>query len=277
MPILTPMKAALIRSRFLLLAFVMATTVTVGLVSDLAPAAAADAVFCRGQEATIVGTADSDAIFGTDGPDVIHGLGGDDVIYGLEGPDIICGGGGNDVIHGGKASDRLFGGSGDDELRGGRGNDRIRGKAGTDTAKGGWGSDVCKTEDESNCELNKRWGHDPDDWLPLLDQYFGDIGETANARIILGCESTGQPFILGPETQHGRAMGLFQFIPSTWDQWNPETPTWAGESPFHPEANIATARRLYDAYVDWDGRWGWTPWSCKRLLEPPGDTASEPP
>jgi len=264
------MRAALTRSRFSLLAFMMATTVIAGVAGDLAAAAADPPVFCRDWEATIVGTDGSDAIFGTDGPDVIHGLGGNDLIYGLEGRDIICGGKGADELHGGKASDRLFGGPGDDVLRGGRGNDRLRGKAGIDTTKGGSGSDVCKAEDETNCELNKRWGHDPDDWLPLLEEYFGDIGETANARIILGCESTGQPFIRGPKTEHGRAKGLFQFIPSTWDQWNPETAEWAGESPFHPEANIATARRLYDAYVDWDGRWGWTPWSCKRLLEPPG-------
>ena len=270
MPILTPMTAALTRSRFSLLAFVMATTVVVGLAADLAPAEAADPVFCRDWEATIVGTDGPDEIFGTENADVIHGLGGDDVIYGLEGQDIICGGGGADEIHGGKANDRLFGGTGDDILRGGRGNDRIFGKSGTDVVRAGTGSDVCRAEDETNCELNKRWGHHPDDWLPLLDEYFGDIGESANARIILGCESTGEPFILGPETKHGRAMGLFQFIPSTWDKWNPETPVWAGESSFHPEANIATARRLYDAYVDWDGRWGWTPWSCKRLLDPPG-------
>lgn len=254
----------------MLLAFAMAATVSVGVVAELAPAAAAAPVFCRDWEATIVGTDGPDVLVGTSGRDVIHGLGGDDVIRGLGGGDVICGGGGNDLIRGNSGGDRIYGGTGDDDLRGGKGHDRIFGKTGTDLAKAGSGSDVCKAENESSCELDKRWGHDPDDWLPLLEEYFGDIGETANARIILGCESTGEPFILGPETEHGRAMGLFQFIPSTWDKWNPETPRWAGESPFHPEANIATARRLYDAYVDWDGRWGWTPWSCNRLLDPPG-------
>ncbi|MCP3973274.1 MAG: hypothetical protein GY720_02135 [bacterium] len=263
------MSAALTRTRFLLLAFVVAMTVVVSIVADLAPAAAEAPVLCKDREATIVGTPGPDVLDGTNGKDVIHGLGGNDVIRGLGGADIICGGAGDDVIRGYKGADRIYGGGGDDDLRGGKGHDRIYGKAGTDTASGGTGSDVCLAESEGNCELDKRWGHLPDDWLPLLEEYFGDIGETANARIILGCESTGEPFVLGPDTQWGNAMGLFQFIPPTWDQWNPETTGWAGESPFHPEANIATARRLYDAYVDWDGRWGWTPWSCKRLLDPP--------
>ncbi len=263
------MSAAFTRTRLLLLAFVTATTVFVSVAADLTPADAEAPVMCRDWEATIVGTSGPDVLEGTDGPDVIHGLAGADVIRGLEGADIICGGGGDDDLRGFSGADRIFGGKGDDDIRGGKGNDRLHGKGGTDTIVGGTGSDVCIAEDEGNCELDKRWGHTADEWLPLLEEYFGDIGETANARIILGCESTGEPFILGPNTQWGNAMGLFQFIPPTWDQWNPETPRWAGESPFHPEANIATARRLYDAYVDWDGRWGWTPWSCKRLLEPP--------
>lgn len=269
MPILTAMSAVFSRTRLLLLALVTVATAIVGVVADLAPAAADEPVYCRGRVADIVGTPGPDVLVGTSGPDVIHGLGGNDVIRGLQGADIICGGGGKDTIRGLKGADRIFGGNGDDDIRGGKGNDRLHGKGGTDSITGGTGSDVCRAENETNCELDKRWGHTPDEWLPLLEEYFGDIGETANARIILGCESTGEPFILGPDTQWGNAMGLFQFIPPTWDQWNPETPVWAGESPFHPEANIATARRLYDAYVDWDGRWGWTPWSCKRLLDPP--------
>ncbi len=246
-------------------------------------AGAADPVLCQGVEATIVGTdghdAGDDAIYGTEGDDVIHGLGGRDEIYGLGGNDLICGGGGGDTIEGGLGSDTIYGQGGNDNLKGGKGNDniyaghhndRVWGNGGAnDTVWAGSGSDTCIAETEANCELDTRWGHTPDEWLPLLEEYFGDIGETQNARIILGCESTGEPFILGPDGPYGRPMGLFQFLPGTWDQWNRETPGWAGESPFHPEANIATARRLYDAYVDWDGRWGWTPWSCRRLLDPP--------
>ena len=238
--------------------------------------ASAEVVMCGGEEATIVGdgnpiegTDGADVIVGTDGRDVINGNGGDDIICGLGGADTINGGDGDDAIWGQGGNDTIRGNRGDDLIRPGRGNDRAWGNGGHDKIWAFKGSDVCVAEEEWSCELDKRWGHDPDDWLPLLDEYFGDIGETANARIILGCESRGEPFIRGPETQWGRAMGLFQFIPGTWDQWNPETPVWAGESPFHPEANIATARRLYDAYVDWDGRWGWTPWSCNRLLDPP--------
>ncbi|MGI9621578.1 MAG: hypothetical protein ACR2PK_01980 [Acidimicrobiales bacterium] len=262
------MSAAKTRIRLAAFGFFIVCTAAVG-VATAPTVDAGTGVFCGSWEATIVGTQAGEEIVGTDGKDVIKGLGGDDIIHGLGGGDIICGDGGDDVMYGNRGHDRLFGGAGDDIIRAGAGNDRIWGKSGNDVARGAAGSDVCNAEDEASCELNKRWGHEPDDWLPLLEQYFGDIGETANARIILGCESTGEPFIRGPETQWGRAMGLFQFIPGTWDQWNPETPVWAGESPFHPEANIATARRLYDAYVDWDGRWGWTPWSCKRLLEPP--------
>lgn len=267
MPILTPMTAAPNRLRFSLLAFVTATTVVVGGVADLTAAAAEAPVFCRDWEATIVGTEGRDELFGTSGRDVIHGLGGDDLIFGLEGGDVICGGSGDDEIRGNRGGDLIYGGTGNDTIRGGKGHDRIYGKGGNDLVKAGTGSDVCQAEIESSCELDKRWGHVPEDWLPLLDEYFGDIGETANARIILGCESRGEPFIVNSDS---RASGLFQFIPTTWDEWNPKTPLWAGESPFHPEANIATARRLYDAYVDWEGRWGWTPWSCKRLLDPPG-------
>ena len=167
-----------------------------------------------------------------------------------------------------KGSDKLRGGSGDDELRGGSGNDRLWGKRDTDVAKAGSGSDVCKAEEESNCELNKRWGHHPDDWLPLLEEYFGDIGETANARIVLGCESLGEPFIVNPASG---TTGLFQYRDWIWDWINPLTPKWAGEVRQHPEASIATARTHYEWALE-NRDYGWQPWTncgCHPDIESP--------
>ncbi|MCP3973275.1 MAG: hypothetical protein GY720_02140 [bacterium] len=229
------------------------------------PSASAEVVLCAGHEATIVGdgsvtpiqgTSGDDVIVGSTNKDVIYGNGGDDVICGLGGGDTIYGGSGRDFIKGQSGNDKIRGGSGDDDLRGGSGNDKIWGKRGTDEAAAGPGSDVCLAEDEVNCELDKRWGHTPDEWLPLLDEYFGDIGETANARVVLGCESVGEPFIVNPKSG---TTGLFQFREPTWDWINPLTPVWAGEVRQHPEASIATARRLYEWAVGAKG-YGWQPW-----------------
>lgn len=232
---------------------------------------AGEAVDCKGWPATIVGTEGDDVLNGTDGADVIVGLGGDDIINGGKGHDIICGNKGKDVIRGNMGSDRIFGGYGADEISGGRGNDRIRGQAGDDSIWGGVNSDVCIGESESSCELNKRWGHDPDDWLPLLEEYFGDIGETANARIVLGCESLGEPFIVNPASG---TTGLFQYRDWVWDWMNPLTPGWEGEVRQHPEASIATARRHYDWALDRQG-YGFKPWvNCG--CHPDIDTPEKP-
>jgi hypothetical protein len=227
-------------------------------------------VLCNGIEAEIVGTPGNDtgdqAIYGTEGDDVIHGLGGRDEIYGLGGNDIICGGPGADRIWGGDGDDTIWGRRGHDVIRGGTGNDQIRSGAGNDRVRGNrgkadeiWaasGSDVCIAESESNCELDRRWGHEPEDWLDLLDEYFGDIGQTWNSRIVLGCESLGEPFIVNPVSG---TTGLFQFRLSTWEWINPLTPGWEGEVRRHPEASIATARTLFDWAVEAQG-YGWQPW-----------------
>ncbi|MGI9621579.1 MAG: calcium-binding protein [Acidimicrobiales bacterium] len=228
-------------------------------------AASAGSATCGGHQATIVadgsgepiqGTSGADVIVGTSGKDTIHGNGGDDIICGRGGADNIYGGGGNDLILGEKGHDKLRGGAGNDIIRAGEGNDRIWGKSGNDTARGAAGSDVCHAEDEASCELNKRWGHEPDHWLPLLAQYFGDIGETANARIVLGCESLGEPFIVNPKSG---TTGLFQYREHIWDWINPLTPNWAGEVRQHPEASIATARTHYDWALE-NRDYGWDPW-----------------
>ena len=239
------------------------------LVALPASAGAADPVLCQGVEATIVGTDGDDSgatLTGTDGDDVIHGLGGRDEIYGLGGNDLICGGGGGDTIEGGPGDDDIYGQGGHDTLKGGKGddairaghhNDRVWGNGGTDTIWGGMGSDTCIAESEANCELDTRWGHTPDEWLPLLDDYFGDIGQTANARIVLGCESLGEPFIVNPASG---TTGLFQFRKTTWTWINPLTPGWEGEVRVHPEASIATARTLFEWAVTEQG-YGWQPWT----------------
>lgn len=108
------------------------------------------AQYCKGLEATIVGTSDADVIVGTPETDVIVGLGGNDVIDGRGGNDVICGGAGkdkilggagSDLLRGGKGRDRLAGNGGKDALFGGRGRDRLNGGGGSDRLEGGTGKD----------------------------------------------------------------------------------------------------------------------------------------
>ena len=96
---------------------------------------------CRGEVATIAGTAGPDVITGTAGPDVIVGLGGDDVIDTGDGNDLVCAGDGDDLVRGGDGDDLLFGGSGSDSLAGGPGNDRLWGNTGDDLLDGDVGDD----------------------------------------------------------------------------------------------------------------------------------------
>ena len=231
---------------------------------------------CRGLPVTIFASSpDDDVIEGTEGDDIIHGLGGNDIIYGLGGDDIICGGGGDDYIVGGEGNDllvggwgddRIRGGAGDDDLRGNPGNDRLYGQLGIDSVRGGTGSDACGAEIRLNCEMKKRTGHDPIDWIELVEEHFGPVGDKIGAPdlvdealIVMDCESSGEPFAENPVSS---ASGLFQFLQGTWDRWNPKTDGWAGESVFHPEANIATAARLVLASVR-EGQDRWWQWSCK--------------
>lgn len=111
----------------------------------------AAAEYCRGVEATIVGTPGPDVITGTSGDDVIAALAGNDVIHGMGGNDRICGGLGRDRIFGDAGGDRIYGEGGDDQIDGGAGNDTIyglngadvlRGKAGNDQIYGGGGDDA---------------------------------------------------------------------------------------------------------------------------------------
>jgi hypothetical protein len=260
------------RGRAAVVALTLGAGGVVGIIAH--PADAARAVECHGRRATIVGTPGDDVLEGTGAADVINGRGGADTIRARGGADLICGGAGNDVINGGPGKDEVWGGSGNDVVRGGgnndrilagRGNDRVWGNAGQgDFVAGGIGSDVCVAEAERSCELDSRWGHEPEEWRPLLRRYFGDVGETANALRIVACESNGEPFAANPEGNKPR--GLFQFIRSTW-QTASAGAGWGQENEFHPQASIAAARWLFDAYED-DGRWGWDPWTHCRCLLP---------
>jgi subtilisin-like proprotein convertase family protein len=126
---------------------------------------------CRGQRATIVGTAGNDVLVGTPGPDVIvTGAGrdwvrarrgddtictgalrdvvsagpGDDTIDSGSGRDSVHGGTGEDTLAGGSHADILVGGNGDDTLRGMAGPDNLVGRAGADDITGAAGTDVCR-------------------------------------------------------------------------------------------------------------------------------------
>jgi hypothetical protein len=98
--------------------------------------------FCRGKEATQVGTAGKDDLKGTKRDDVIVALGGNDTIKALAGDDLACAGDGKDVIFGGSGKDRLIGEKGADSLRGGPGKDTLIGGPGKDTLLGGPGKDL---------------------------------------------------------------------------------------------------------------------------------------
>ncbi len=126
-----------------------------------APADAQTALFCDGQEATIVGTPDDDVIQGTNGPDVIISKEGNDTIRALGGDDIVCSGKGDDVIYGGAGFDIIYAAQGNDEIYaangrdrtdredtrgarmfGGAGNDTIHGTNRWDRMQGGLGDDT---------------------------------------------------------------------------------------------------------------------------------------
>ena len=256
------------------LAFISVVMTTTTLIAVAhAPAWSAEVPSCRGLEATIVGTAGSDELIGTAGRDVIVGLGGNDVIRSLGGNDVVCGGAGDDTIHGGRGHDWIVGGPGNDHLFGRHGHDRLFGQLGEDTLRGGLWADVCRGEIEFSCEADYRGERDEEVWRELVDEYFGDIGQTDNALVIIACESNGDPFAVNPAGQVPK--GLWQFIPSTWEWATPFT-GWSHEHRFHPRAATETARWLYD-WADGqtrrdgsDGQ-GFDPWAHCRCLLPEYD------
>jgi hypothetical protein len=96
---------------------------------------------CRGEEATIAGTADDDRLVGTPRRDVIVAGAGDDTVVARGGADLICDGDGDDRVRGGAGSDEVGGGRGEDRLNGGPGDDWLAGRRGADVMAGGRGDD----------------------------------------------------------------------------------------------------------------------------------------
>jgi Ca2+-binding RTX toxin-like protein len=125
-----------VRSRKVVMTFAVAAigAITAAMMFTSPRAEAQGGASCKGQRATIVGSAGSDDIEGTSGRDVIVGRGGNDELEGNGGRDLICSGGGNDEITGDSGNDRLYGGPGFDEL------------------DGDGGSDLCRGEDLESCE-----------------------------------------------------------------------------------------------------------------------------
>jgi Ca2+-binding RTX toxin-like protein len=76
-----------------------------------------EALRCRGQRATQVGTAIADTITGTPGRDVIVAQGGNDRIDTLGGNDWVCSGPGNDTVFTRNGVDRAYGEGGVDRIR----------------------------------------------------------------------------------------------------------------------------------------------------------------
>jgi hypothetical protein len=128
--------------------------VAAALLSLAAAEVPAQATFCQGLAATIVGTDGDDRLFGTKGDDVIVGLGGNDTIHGRHGDDVICAGDGDDRVLAGNGNDFVDGGIGDDSLSGGGDDDYLDGGTGADELSGGPGSDVCVNGTASQCEAS---------------------------------------------------------------------------------------------------------------------------
>lgn len=265
------------RSLLLLRRAVVAFAIAAALV-PAAPAMAHEGT-CKGFPVTIFdGSPGDDVIIGTDGPDVIQGFGGNDVIYGGAGDDIICGGAGDDQIFGEAGNDLLVGGwgddwirgdDGDDDIRGNAGNDRLYAHLGVDIVRGGSGSDACGAETRWNCEMKKRLGHDPIDWIDFVEEYFGPVGEEIGiadlvdeALYVMDCESSGEPFAENPKST---ASGLFQFLDGTWDSVS--NFTGETENAYHPEANISNAAWLVRHSVVDLGKSRWSQWA--KACRPP--------
>ena len=94
-------------------------------------------------------------------------------------------------------------------------------------------------------------------WRPLVEQYFSP-DRVEEALSIIDCESNGDPKARNPRSS---AAGLFQFLDRTWAH-SSEQAGFEGESPFSPEANIASAAWLVE-YSLGVGDSPWAHWTCR--------------
>ena len=96
-------------------------------------------------------------------------------------------------------------------------------------------------------------------WRPLVAQYFPDH-QVESALSVMRCESNGDPNAVNSRSG---ASGLFQFMPGTWN-WASAQGGFGGYSPFHAEANIASAAWLVE-YSTQTGhpRGPWGHWTCR--------------
>lgn len=105
------------------------------------PASAPATAWCRGEQATLVGTERTETLRGTPGRDVVVSHGGDDRIITGEGGDVVCAGDGFDFVRLGPGRDLAYGAAEEDTLKGGAGADLLFGEDGVDTLAGGPGDD----------------------------------------------------------------------------------------------------------------------------------------
>ncbi len=117
--------------------------------------------YCRGKQATIVGTPGDDVIHGTPEDDVIVARAGHDIVWGDDGDDVICLGAGHDRAYGGAGHDVVLGQLGDDYIEGNRGADLLIGRRGADSLLGGEDDDIL----QGRAGADMLWGLAGDDLL----------------------------------------------------------------------------------------------------------------
>ncbi len=94
-------------------------------------------------------------------------------------------------------------------------------------------------------------------WRPLVERYFPE-DRVEEALSIIDCESDGDPIARNPRSS---ASGLFQFLDGTWSGAS-EQAGFEGQSPFSPEANVASAAWLVE-YSIGAGASPWAHWTCR--------------
>jgi hypothetical protein len=155
---------------------------------------------CRGEEATIVGTAGDDRLVGTPRRDVIVAGAGADTVVARGGADVVCDNDGSDRVNAGAGEDAVGGGAGDDRIRGGAGDDWLAGRRGQDVIAGGRGDDRL-VGDRGPDTLRGNAGDDRLGGGPGNDDCVGGDG----ADVVTECEdgTPSDPSGPSPDTPSG--------------------------------------------------------------------------